>query len=83
MRSPLVVMIDEIDSLVGNTLLSVLRQVRAGYPERPHRFPQSVILRGVSDVRDYRIRSSAENAIIADGSAFNVKAESHRLGDFS
>ena len=77
---PLVLMIDEIDSLLGDTLLSVLRQLRAGYPERPRRFPQSVILCGV---RDYGIQSSAENAIIADGSAFNVKAESLRLGDFS
>ena len=80
---PLVLMIDEIDALIGDTLLSVLRQLRAGYPERPHRFPQSVILCGVRDVRDYRIRSSAENAIIAGGSAFNIRAESLRLGDFS
>ncbi len=80
---PLVLMIDEIDALIGDTLLSVLRQLRAGYPERPRRFPQSVILCGVRDVRDYRIQSSAENAIIAGGSAFNIRAESLRLGDFS
>ena len=80
---PLVLMIDEIDALIGDTLLAVLRQLRAGYPERPRRFPQSVILCGVRDVRDYRIRSSAENAIIAGGSAFNIRAESLRLGDFS
>ena len=53
---PLVLMIDEIDALIGDTLLAVLRQLRAGYPERPRRFPQSVILCGVRDVRDYRIR---------------------------
>ena len=80
---PLVLMIDEIDALIGDTLLAVLRQLRAGYPERPYRFPQSVILCGVRDVRDYRIRSSAENAIVAGGSAFNVRARSLRLGDFS
>jgi hypothetical protein len=34
-------------------------------------------------VRDYRIRSSAENAVIAGGSAFNIKAKSLRLGDFA
>ena len=79
---PLVLLIDEIDALVGDSLLSVLRQLRAGYPERPRRFPQSVILCGVRDVRDYRIQSSAENAIIAGGSAFNIKAKSLRLGDF-
>ena len=80
---PLVLLIDEIDALVGDTLLSVLRQLRAGYDERPDGFPQSVILCGVRDVRDYRIRSTRENAVVTGGSAFNIKAESLRLGDFS
>ena len=59
---PLVLLIDEIDSLVGDTLISVLRQLRAGYDRRPEGFPQSVALCGVRDVRDYRIRSGGENA---------------------
>ena len=80
---PLVVLIDEIDSLVGDTLISVLRQLSAGHPRRPAGFPQSVILCGVRDVRDYRIHSSKDKAIITGGSAFNIKAESFRLGDFS
>ena len=80
---PLVLLLDEIDALVGDSLLSVLRQLRAGYPERPQRFPQSVVLCGVRDVRDYRIQSTVEKAIIAGGSAFNIKARSLRLGDFS
>ncbi len=80
---PLVLLIDEIDMLIGDTLLAVLRQLRAGYPNRPRHYPQSVMLCGIRDVRDYRIRSSAENAIIAGGSAFNVRAESLRLGDFT
>ncbi len=80
---PLVLLLDEIDALVGDTLLSVLRQLRSGYDLRPEGFPQSVVLCGVRDVRDYRIHSSAENAVIAGGSAFNVKARSLRLGDFS
>ncbi len=80
---PLVLLIDEIDSLIGDTLLAVLRQLRAGYVLRPTSFPQSVVLCGVRDVRDYRIQSTAENAIIAGGSAFNIRAESLRLGDFS
>ena len=80
---PLVLMIDEIDALVGDTLLAVLRQLRAGYAERPGHFPQSIVLCGVRDVRDYRIRSSAEQAVVAGGSAFNVRAESLRLGDFT
>ena len=80
---PLVLLIDEIDTLVGDTLLSVLRQLRAGYPDRPGRFPQSVVLCGVRDVRDYRIRSTAQGALVLGGSAFNVKAASLRLGDFT
>ena len=80
---PAVLLVDEIDALVGDTLLSVLRQLRAGYVRRPGGFPQSIVLCGVRDVRDYRIRSSSEQAIVAGGSAFNVKAESLRLGDFT
>ena len=80
---PLVLLIDEIDALVGDTLLAVLRQLRAGYPSRPEGFPQSVVLCGVRDVRDYRIHSTSGNEIIAGGSAFNIKARSLRLGDFS
>ncbi len=80
---PLVLLIDEIDALIGDTLLSVLRQLRSGYVRRPGGFPQSVVLCGVRDVRDYRIHSAASNAVIAGGSAFNIKARSLRLGDFS
>ena len=80
--SPLVLLIDEIDSLVGDTLISVLRQLRSGYHQRPAAFPQSVILCGVRDVRDYRIHSESSGEIVAGGSAFNIKAASLRLGDF-
>jgi len=80
---PLVVLIDEIDALIGDTLIAVLRQLRAGYPDRPARFPQTVILCGVRDVRDYRIHSAATKEIITGGSAFNIKAKSLRLGNFS
>ncbi len=79
---PLVLLVDEIDSLVGDTLLSVLRQLRAGYEQRPEGFPQSVVLCGVRDIRDYRIRSSA-GEVIAGGSPFNVAAKSLRMGDFT
>ena len=51
-EKPLLLLIDEIDTLVGDSLLAVLRQLRAGYHLRPDGFPQSVILCGVRDVRD-------------------------------
>ena len=79
---PLVLLIDEIDSLVGDTLLSVLRQLRSGYDERPDGFPHSIVLCGVRDVRDYRIRSGSTGETITGGSAFNISAASLRLGDF-
>ena len=79
---PLLLFIDEIDALVGDSLVSILRQLRSGYANRPGHFPQSIILCGVRDVRDYRIVLSNQD-IITGGSAFNIKAESLRLGNFS
>ena len=80
---PLVVLLDEVDALIGDSLIAVLRQLRAGYVRRLRGFPQSVVLCGVRDVHDSRIRSQSENAAIAGGSACNIRAESLRLGDFT
>ncbi|TYT75813.1 AAA family ATPase [Desulfobotulus mexicanus] len=82
LEKPLVLMLDEVDSLVGDTLISLLRQIRSGYDRRPKAFPQSLILCGVRDIRDYRIHTS-HNEIITGGSAFNIKAASLRLGNFT
>ena len=79
---PLIIFLDEVDALVGDTLISLLRQIRAGYAQRPEAFPQSMVLCGVRDVRDYRIHRS-DGEIITGGSAFNIKSESIRLGDFT
>ena len=79
---PVILLLDEVDALVGDTLISLLRQIRAGYAQRPTAFPQTVVLCGVRDVRDYRIHT-AHNEIITGGSAFNVKAVSLRLGNLS
>ncbi|MBB1127424.1 AAA-like domain-containing protein, partial [Thiospirillum jenense] len=80
---PLVLLLDEVDALIGDTLISLLRQLRAGYTQRPAAFPQSIILCGVRDLRDYRIHARSEASPITGGSAFNIKAESLRLGDFT
>ena len=79
---PIVLLLDEVDALIGDTLISLLRQIRAGYAQRPRAFPQTIVLCGVRDVRDYRIHTSGQE-IITGGSAFNIKAESLRLGNFS
>ena len=73
---PLVLLLDEVDTLTGDALLSLLSQLRSGYPTRPGRFPQSVVLCGLRDVQDYRAPGAA-------GSPFNIKAASLRLGDFT
>jgi hypothetical protein len=80
---PLVLFIDEVDALIGDTLIAVLRQLRMGYDQRPAGFPHSIILCGVRDVRDYRIHSAHTQEVVTGGSAFNIKTESLRLGNFS
>ncbi|BFM39588.1 AAA family ATPase [Synechocystis sp. LKSZ1] len=79
---PLVVFIDEIDSLQNQTLISVLRQLRDGYPRRPQGFPQSLALVGMRDVRDYKVKSGGSERLNT-ASPFNIKVESLTLGNFS
>ena len=79
---PLVLLVDEIDALIGDRLISVLRQLRSGYDARPAAYPQSVVLCGVRDIRDYRIHSASNGEPVTGGSAFNISAASLRLGDF-
>ena len=57
---PVVLFLDEIDALRGESLRSVLRQLRAGYPERPRGAPWSVVLCGLRDVRDYKAASGGD-----------------------
>ncbi|MBO7568170.1 MAG: ATP-binding protein [Bacteroidales bacterium] len=79
---PFILFIDEIDAVVGDSLVSILRQLRSGYDKRPDHFPQSIILCGVRDVRDYRIVLSNQD-VITGGSAFNIKTTSLRMGNFT
>lgn len=78
---PFILFLDEVDALVGDTLISLLRQIRAGYTDRPKYFPHSIVLCGVRDIRDYRM-TLPDGEVITGGSAFNIKAESLRLGNF-
>lgn len=82
LTKPLVLFLDEIDALVGDSLVSVLRGLRSGYDQRPEAFPQSVVLCGVRDVSKCRIELS-DQSVIVGGSAFNVCAKALRLADFS
>ncbi len=80
---PLVLFFDEIDSMVGDTVIGVLRQLRAGFTERPQHFPWSVILCGLRDIRDYKLAAGGNPPRLGSSSPFNIKVESTRLADFS
>ncbi len=93
---PLVLFLDEIDSLKGDALISVLRQLRAGFAHRPRSFPHSVALIGLRDVRDYRLLSRQDPLTGGDpsprrgakdyfgtASPFNIKARSLLLRNFT
>ena len=71
---PLVVVLDEVDALSGDALLCLLDQLRTGYEIRPERFPHSVVVCGLRNVRHY---------FTTQASPFNIVAKSLRLGDFS
>jgi len=81
-QKPIVLFFDEIDNLIGDGLVTILRQLRGGYDMRPHGYPSTIILCGLRDIKDYRIHTS-DNEVITGGSCFNIKAESLRLGDFT
>ncbi len=79
---PLVLFLDEIDALQDAVLLSVLRQLRAGFPRRPRAFPWSLALIGMRDVRDYKIASGGSERLHTT-SPFNIKLRSLTLRNFN
>ncbi|MBI5515217.1 MAG: ATP-binding protein [Deltaproteobacteria bacterium] len=79
---PLVIFLDEIDALRDAALLSVLRQLRAGHPNRPKGFPWSLALVGLRDVRDYKVASGGSEQLHT-ASPFNIKVESLTMRNFT
>ncbi len=79
---PLVVFLDEIDALRDNTLVSVLRQLRQGHPNRPSAFPWSLGLVGLRDVRDYKVASGGSEEL-RSASPFNIKVRSLTMREFT
>ena len=76
------IFLDEIDALQDAALISVLRQIRAGYPSRPGHFPWSLALIGLRDVRDYKVASGSSGRL-GTASPFNIKAESLTMRSFT
>ncbi len=79
---PLVLLLDEIDALQDRLLISVLRQLRSGYPQRSRGFPGSIGLVGLRDVRDYKVRAD-DSAYLHTSSPFNIAQESLTLRNFT
>jgi hypothetical protein len=79
---PIALFIDEIDSLQDQALISILRQLRDGYNDRPHGFPTSVGLIGLRDVRDYKVATGGSDRLHTS-SPFNIKVESLTMRNFN
>ena len=80
---PVVLFFDEVDALRGQSLISVLRQLRDGYRDRPAGFPASVALCGLRDVRDYKAAAGGDPTRLGTASPFNISVKSLRIADFS
>ena len=75
---PLVVVVDEVDTLARGPFVSMLSQIRSGFPRRPEFFPHSIVLAGMRNLRDYDIALGGAG----NGSPFNI-VESVSVGSFS
>ncbi|GAB2913788.1 hypothetical protein ACFMQL_22870 [Nonomuraea fastidiosa] len=81
----MVLFLDEFDALQGNSMVSILSQLRDGHNARPerHPFPASIVLCGLRDVRDYKVASGSDPDRVNPASPFDIIAKSLRMGDFT
>ena len=78
------VFFDEVDCLVGEVLVSFLRQLRDGYVNRDMMpFPKSVALVGMLDVRDYKALIRPDGESLGEISPFNIIAEDLLIPNFT
>ena len=79
---PLIVLFDEVDVLIDESLISFLRQLRGGFASRGiGTFPVSIALVGMRDLKDY-ITASKGGVAPNPGSPFNIKEDSAVLSNF-
>jgi energy-coupling factor transporter ATP-binding protein EcfA2 len=78
-----VLFLDEIDAVRGQSLIAVLRQLRAMFPDRPTSAPWSVMLCGLRDVREYKTASGGDGNRLGTASLFNVKVASLTFSNFT
>ena len=78
------VFFDEVDCLVGEVLVSFLRQLRDGYVNRDMMpFPKSVALVGMLDVRDYKALIRPDGESLGEISPFNIISEDLLIPNFT
>lgn len=80
---PLALFIDEADTLPEPVFPSLLRQLIAGFEDRPHGFPHSIILTGVRDIRNYRFQKKQDKHSDLKGLPFDIKTESFFMHGFT
>ncbi|MDI6794364.1 MAG: AAA-like domain-containing protein [bacterium] len=81
---PLVVLFDEVDCLSNGTLISFLRQLRAGYVNRGQiPFVHSIALVGMRNIRDYKAHIREDRETLGSASPFNIVTESLTLRNFT
>ena len=81
---PLVIFFDEADCLYGPTLISFLRQLRAGYVNRTIApFVHSVALVGMRNIRDYKAMIRSEKETLGSASPFNIVTKAFTLNNFT
>ena len=81
---PVVLFFDEADCLVGDVLISFLRQLRDGYVNRRMiPFPKSIALVGMLDVRDYKAQIRPDGQSLGQISPFNIIAEDILIPNFT
>jgi hypothetical protein len=70
---PLMVLFDETDVFVGETLISFLRQLRGSFAvRRPGTFPVSIAFVGMRDLRDYITADKGGIALTPRASALKI-----------
>lgn len=83
-KKPVAVLFDEADCLVGDALISFLRQLRDGYVNRKEiPFPKSIALVGMLDVRDYKAQIRPDGQSLGQISPFNIIAEDLLIPNFT
>jgi hypothetical protein len=82
----LVIFFDEADCLSGSALISFLTQIRESFQIRyqpGNKFPRSMALVGMRDIRDYLKNISSDETSKGLASPFNIKKEALTLANFT